>query len=42
MHSTRTRLAVYSAAHFLVDLCCALLMFRIAPASPNAALLFLV
>lgn len=42
MHSTRTRLSVYSAAHFLVDLCCALLMFRIAPASPNAALLFLV
>ena len=42
MHSTRTRLAVYSVAHFLIDLCCALLMFRIAPASPNAALLFLV
>lgn len=42
MHPSHTRLTVYSLAHFLVDLCCALLMFRITPAASDAALLFLV
>lgn len=42
MHPSHTRLTVYSLAHFFVDLCCALLMFRITPAASDAALLFLV
>lgn len=42
MHSTRTRLAVYSFAHFLVDLCCALLLFRLAQGVFDASFFFLV
>ena len=42
MRPSHTRLTVYSLAHFFVDLCCALLMFRITPAASDAALLFLV
>lgn len=36
------RLITYSAAHFLVDFCCALLVFRIVPRFFDAALLYLV
>lgn len=42
MSDKLTRLAVYSLAHFLVDFCCALLVFRIVPHFINAALLYLV
>ena len=42
MRPSHTRLTIYSLAHFFVDLCCALLMFRITPAASDAALLFLV
>lgn len=37
-----TRLSVYSLAHFLVDFCCALLVFRIVPRFHDAALLYLL
>ena len=41
MSSRLTRLSVYSLAHFLVDFCCALLVFRIVDTFFDAALLYL-
>lgn len=42
MTAKLTRLSVYSMAHFLVDLCCALLVFRIVPHFSDSALLYLI
>ena len=42
MTNQQTRLSVYSLAHFMVDFCCALLVFRVVPHFTDAALLYLV
>ena len=42
MNDKLTRLSTYSMAHFLVDFCCALLVFRVVPHFADAALLYLV
>ena len=42
MTNQQTRLSVYSLAHFMVDFCCALLVFRVVPRFADAALLYLV